>query len=123
MRNNPVCWFELYVQDMARARSFYEGVFDVKLERMNSPGIEMWAFAWQADKGGAGGALVYVPEVASGGNSTLVYFECDDCAVEESRVRTFGGQIHRAKLPIGEHGFISLVIDTEGNMVGLYSQP
>jgi len=27
--NNPVCWFEIYVQDMDRAKKFYEMVFDV----------------------------------------------------------------------------------------------
>ncbi len=44
MRTNPVCWFEIYVQDMPRAKAFYEGVFAVSLEKLNSPGIEMWAF-------------------------------------------------------------------------------
>ena len=26
MKGNPVRWFEIYVQDMARARAFYEAV-------------------------------------------------------------------------------------------------
>lgn len=25
--SNPVGWFEIYVQDMPRAKAFYEGVF------------------------------------------------------------------------------------------------
>ena len=70
---------------------------------------------------GAGGALVKMNGFPSGGNSTLVYFTCDDCAVEESRVKTSGGKIQKAKVPIGEYGFISLAIDTEGNMFGLHS--
>ena len=28
----------------------------------------------------------------------------------------------RPKFPIGEHGFVSIVTDTEGNMVGLHSR-
>jgi hypothetical protein len=32
--NNPVCWFEIYVQDMARAKAFYETVFGVPLTRL-----------------------------------------------------------------------------------------
>jgi predicted enzyme related to lactoylglutathione lyase len=32
MNNNPVIWFEIYVQDMARAKAFYEAVFQLKLE-------------------------------------------------------------------------------------------
>ncbi len=58
---------------------------------------------------------------ASGGNSTLVYFGCADCAIEEARVVEFGGSIQRAKTSIGEYGYISLVLDTEGNMFGLHS--
>lgn len=32
MNHNPVGWFEIYVQDMDRAKRFYELVFQVKLE-------------------------------------------------------------------------------------------
>lgn len=122
MRNNPVCWFEIYVQDMERARAFYEGMLEVKLQKLESPEIEMWAFAMDADKAGAGGSLAKAPGVASGGNSTMVYFACEDCAVEEARVERFGGRIQRAKMSIGQYGFITLAYDTEGNLFGLYSQ-
>ena len=57
----------------------------------------------------------------SGGNSTLVYFHCEDCAVEEARMAAAGGQIKRSKMSIGEFGFVTLALDTEGNMVGLHS--
>ena len=40
MRNNPVCWFKIYVQDMARAKRFYESIFQVTLEKINSPDTE-----------------------------------------------------------------------------------
>ncbi|MBP6533470.1 MAG: VOC family protein [Arenimonas sp.] len=122
MRNNPVCWFEIYVQDMPRAKAFYEGVLDVTLDKLPGPDIDMWAFGMAEDKTGAGGALVHMPGVPSGGNSTLVYFACEDCAVEEARVKACGGRIHRPKMSIGEYGFITLAFDTEGNMIGLYSQ-
>lgn len=121
MRNNPVCWFEIYVQDMARAKKFYEGMLEVRLEKLNNPEIEMWAFSMDAAKAGAGGALVKMPGFPSGGNSTLVYFGCEDCALEEARVEKFGGRIQRPKMSIGQYGFISLVFDREGNMIGLYS--
>ena len=52
---------------------------------------------------------------------TLVYFACEDCAVEAARADENGGSIFIEKMSIGEHGFISLVYDTEGNMIGLHS--
>ncbi|MDB5922567.1 MAG: glyoxalase/bleomycin resistance protein/dioxygenase [Betaproteobacteria bacterium] len=121
MTENPVRWFEIYVQDMNRAKKFYESVFEAKLQRLNTPDFEMWSFPMLKDRMGSSGALVKMQGVPSGGNSTLVYFACTDCAVEEARVGKFGGRIHKAKMSIGEYGFISLVYDTEGNMFGLHS--
>ncbi len=123
MSRNPVGWFEIYVQDLTRATKFYEAVLKVKLERLTSPlpEIEMWTFPMIKDVMGAAGALVQMKGVPSGGNSTLVYFNCIDCAIEAGRVVAAGGQIKRAKTPIGEYGFIALATDTEGNMFGLHS--
>ena len=121
MMNNAVIWFEIYVQDMARAKTFYEAVFQIKLERLNNPEIEMWSFAMAMDKVGVGGALVKMEGVPSGGNSTLVYFSCADCAVEAARAVAHGGKVMRDKMSIGEYGFIALVVDTEGTMIGLHS--
>jgi uncharacterized protein len=121
MKTNPVAWFEIYVQDTSRAKIFYETVLQTKLELLPNPDVEMWAFPNQDGAVGAGGALVKMNDFPSGGNSTLVYFTCDDCAVEEIRVLSNGGRIQKAKVSISEYGFISLVIDTEGNMFGLHS--
>ncbi|MFA7239028.1 MAG: VOC family protein [Sulfuricellaceae bacterium] len=121
MKTNPVGWFEIYVQDMERAKQFYESVFQLKLDKLNTPEFEMWAFPMDTNRWGAGGSLVRMQGVPSGGNSVLVYFSCEDCAIEESRVTESGGRIERSKISIGEYGFISLVFDTEGNRIGLHS--
>ena len=122
MINNPVGWFEIYVQDIGRAKAFYESVFQVKLERLDIPAAAMWSFPMAMDRMGAPGALVQMDGVSSGGNSTMVYFSCEDCAVEAARAKAHGGQVHREKMSIGEYGFIALVMDTEGNMLGLHSR-
>ena len=121
MANNPVRWFEIYVQDMARARKFYETVLGVQLEKLEGPDLEMWAFPMVMDEGGTSGSLVRAAGVPSGGNSTLVYFGCEDCAAEASRVVPAGGKLEREKMSIGPYGFIALAYDTEGNMIGLHS--
>ena len=123
MGSNPVIWFEIYVQDMNRAKAFYEGVLQTKLERLNSPvpGMELWSFPMEMGKVGAGGALVKMEGMDPGGNSTIVYFSCDDCAVEAARAVAHGGRVQRDKFSIGEYGFIALVLDTEGTVIGLHS--
>jgi len=121
MANNPVGWFEIYVQDMARAKKFYETVFQTKLEQLNSANPELWAFSGSQTSYGTPGALAKMEGVRSGGNSTLVYFSCADCAVEAKRAVAAGGRIEKDKFSIGQYGFVALVFDTEGNLFGLHS--
>ncbi|MCB1669693.1 MAG: VOC family protein [Gammaproteobacteria bacterium] len=121
MTGNPINWFEIYVQDTAKARAFYEGVLQIKLERLENPGLEMWAFPQDSQQYGSSGALVSYPEKSSGINSTIVYFHCADCAIEAARVAEFGGKVEREKMSIGQYGFIALALDPDGNMIGLHS--
>lgn len=130
MNPNPVVWFEIYVQDMARARKFYETVFQCTLESMTGPeggavesGMELLGFPMAMDTAGAGGMLVKMDDCArpSDGPGTLVYFGCEDCADEQSRVEAAGGVVFKSKFAIGQYGHIALVIDTEGNTIGLHS--
>jgi uncharacterized protein len=121
MAQNPVRWFEIYVEDMNRAKKFYESVFKVKLEKLSSPGMLMWCFPMEMRKTGSSGALVKMKGACSGGNSIIIYFACKDCAVEEALAVKNGGILHKKKTSIGEYGFISLVHDTEGNLIGLHS--
>jgi uncharacterized protein len=124
---NAVRWFEIYVQDMVRARRFYETVLGIELEKLDTPdggpeaGLEMWSFPMSEHVPGAGGALVRMAGVASSTGGTLVYFGCENCADEASRVVAAGGRIEREKMAIGPYGHIVLAIDSEGNMIGLHS--
>jgi uncharacterized protein len=118
---NVVGWFELYVQDMERAKAFYQKTFQIALERLESPGLELWAFPMGMDNPGCPGALVKMPGKDSGVGGTIVYFSCADCAVEASRAVQNGGTVQKEKTSIGQYGFIALVLDTEGNMIGLHS--
>ena len=123
---NTVGWFEIYVEDMERAKNFYESVFRVELEKLPNPttmenDIEMWSFPGDMDNYGAYGSLVKMPGFSSGKNSILIYFSCENCATEELRIKKFGGKIEKSKFSIDKYGFISLAYDTEGNRIGLHS--
>jgi predicted enzyme related to lactoylglutathione lyase len=120
-RPNPIGWFEIYVQDMPRALAFYQATFQTTLEHLESPGIDLWAFPMQPEKPGCAGALAKMEGKSSGGGGTLVYFSSADVAVEAARAAQNGGRIVKEKTSIGEYGFIALVLDTEGNVIGLHS--
>lgn len=122
--DNAIGWFEIYVDDLDRATGFYEGVFDVKLTRhsMGETGPEMAMFPGNPEGTGAAGALVQMPQMRKPStDGVLVYFSCEDCSVEHGRAEAHGGQIWGKKFPIGDRGFIAIIIDTEGNQIGLHS--
>ena len=124
MKNNPVVWFEIYVKDMKRAKKFYENVLELKLEKLDSPasGIEeMMSFPSEEKGFGATGALVKMTDGPSPGAGTIVYFSCQDCKLEASRVGPNGGKVKKDKFSIGKYGFIALATDPEGNAFGLHS--
>lgn len=125
MDRNLVNWFEVYVDDLERAKKFYESVFEVRLEKLPAPvpGIEMYAFPMgDMNAPGATGAIAKMEGVKAGGNSTLVYFTTADCALTAAKVTEAGGTVVKEKFSIGEFGFIAIALDTEGNTIGLHSQ-
>ncbi|MCA9386081.1 VOC family protein [Candidatus Dojkabacteria bacterium] len=124
MKTQKATWFEIYVDDMDRSVKFYETVFDTKLEPLedsSDQNIIMVSFPGDMETYGSAGALIKMEGFSAGGNSTLIYFHSEDCITEESRVISAGGKIVKPKMSIGKNGFISLCLDTEGNMFGLHS--
>lgn len=119
---NPVGWYEIYVDDINRAKSFYESLFSIQLTRLDNTELEMWAFPMSMSHYGSSGALVKMPGFKAGGNSVLVYFSSADCTTELEKVQALGGHIQKTKTSIGPYGHIALLLDTEGNMLGLHSQ-
>lgn len=122
---NPVCWFEIYVNDMERAKKFYSQVLNMEITDapvMDGMGnMQMAFFPYVENQPNSSGALIKMDGVCAGMGGTMIYFQSEDCAVEESRVEAAGGKVHQPKMSIGEFGFCSMCIDTEGNMFGLHS--
>jgi predicted enzyme related to lactoylglutathione lyase len=124
---NAAAWFEIYVNDIERAKTFYETVFQVKLQPLVSgpgggpAGMQMWSFPMEMGQWGAGGAIVKMDGMKAGVGGTLIYFACEDVAVEAARIVPAGGKLERQKMSIGQYGFIAIGYDTEGNMIGLHS--
>lgn len=120
---NAIGWFDQYVDDLNRATTFYETVFQRRLAPIGDPSGETVMHSFPADMAvyGAGGALVHSPHGRPGPGGTLIYFSVDDCAVEAGRVEAASGRLLRHKFSIGEFGWVALCADTEGNPFGLSS--
>jgi uncharacterized protein len=122
---NPFSWVEIYVNDMSKAQKFYETVLGIQMSPLPMPegmgNMQMVSFPWAENERNISGALVKMENMGGGQGGTMVYFACDDCSVEESRVESAGGKVCQPKMPIGDYGFCSIVMDTEGNTIGLHS--
>ena len=120
---NAIGWFDIYVNELDRAVAFYESVLNCKLVPIGDVTGENQMMSFPADMSvyGAGGALSKSAHASPGVGGTIVYFSAEDCAVEEARVAKAGGKVIRPKFSIGEFGWVSLCLDTEGNMFGISS--
>ncbi len=119
---NPVGWFDLIIANLDRAKKFYGTVFNVKLTDLPIEWGRQSLFPFDHESPNISGALVEKADFSAGSNNTVIYFETEDCIAEEQRIERAGGKVVQPKLHIGEFGFISIFIDTEGNTVGLHSR-
>lgn len=121
MNKNAVNWFEIPVNEMSRAKKFYETVFSLELSMLPMPDVEMAAFPMNEGGEHSTGALIkcegYVPSKLG----TMVYFTCDDVQINLDIAVKAGGKVLNPKTAIGEHGFIAHIEDSEGNRIGLHS--
>lgn len=126
MKTNVVCWFEVPVTDIDRAIAFYSTVFGYELQAQQFGDEIMAWFPWAEGKDGASGSLVYHKEkYTPSEHGVTIYFSApsEDLANELSRVENAGGKIIQEKTHIAEgYGYYALIIDTEGNRIGLHSK-
>ena len=125
--DNAISWFEIGTTDLDRATKFYEAIFGVSLAPMDLPNIKMRMFPIDDMMTGIGGALVdsggfHKPSATDG---PLIYLNGNpDVQNILDKVEAAGGKIMVPKTEISpEYGFMAVIIDTEGNRIGLHSAP
>jgi predicted enzyme related to lactoylglutathione lyase len=122
MSQHAIHWFEIFVSDLDRAVRFYQTVLDVELRRATEDGRPMAIFA-SAVKDGVGGALVRQSGREPTESGVLVYLDANGkLEASLARVERAGGKVVMPRTDIGPPGFIALVRDTEGNLVGLHAE-
>ena len=123
MTRNALNWFEIPVNDIARAQRFYETLL-AKAMRREQMGPQTLAIFPYDDGQGVGGALLQgATAPAPGLDGTLVYLDAGpslDAVL--SRAGEMGAKVLLPKLELpGTIGFIAHIVDSEGNRVGLHS--
>jgi uncharacterized protein len=123
---NAISWFEIPASDLDRATKFYETFFGVKFNALDLDNIKMRMFQLE-DMMGVGGAIVdsggfHKPSTTDG---PLIYLNGNpDVQNVLNKVEAAGGKIMVPKTEISpEYGYMAVIIDTEGNRIGLHSVP
>ena len=124
---NAISWFEIPSTDLERATTFYESIFNIKLIPLDVVQVRMRMFPIQDMMTGIGGAIVYAEGFYEPSSSAgpLIYLNGNpDLQLILDRVEATGGKIIVPKTLISpESGYMGVIIDTEGNRIGLHSIP
>lgn len=123
--DNAISWFEIPATDLDRATKFYETILGVTFNAMDLENIRMRLFSLEDPMKGVGGAIVdsggfHRPSTTDG---PLIYLNGNpDLQKILDKVDSAGGSIMVPKTAISpEYGFMAVIIDTEGNRIGLHS--
>lgn len=120
---NAITWFEIPSADYDRATTFYERTLGVQLQRIEDNGIPMAVFPFDDKGGGIGGAVVYDSRRSPNMGGVHIYLPCPDLDAVLQRIGGEGGTVIVPKTAIGNHGWMAVIIDSEGNNVGLHQLP
>jgi len=122
---SAISWFEIAATDLDRATNFYQTIMDVQLIPMDLENIKMRMFPVADMMNDIGGAIVdsggfHKP---SGTDGVLIYLNGNpDVQQVLDKVEAAGGKIFLPKTEISpEFGYMAIIIDTEGNRIGLHS--
>lgn len=137
-----ICWFEIPVKDMERAKWFYENVFDVGFDMQVFGGIQHAVFVNK--RGGNFDITGALRDISENANErifgSVIFFDVNVIGIDNvlKNVEKFGGKILmpktllKNKLKDGritiaktyidqQSGYVAYIMDTEGNKLGLYS--
>jgi predicted enzyme related to lactoylglutathione lyase len=119
---NSLNWFEISVQDISRAKIFYENIFQVEMSEMEMMGMKYAMFPSHPENGKVSGGLAQSPMHTPSATGAIIYLNGNpDLQNILDRVEKAGGKISMPKTSIGGNGFMAFFTDTEGNKVGLHS--
>ncbi|WP_020599636.1 VOC family protein [Spirosoma panaciterrae] len=124
---NVLTWFEIPVTDIDRAKKFYETILDIDMVKRADGNDEAVFFPFnpgviQATSGRITGVLSKSARNHPSSNGTVVYINASPSIQPVlDRVDQAGGKIIAPKMQIPA-GFIAIILDSEGNKVGLHAE-
>jgi uncharacterized protein len=123
--SNSLNWFEIPATDITRAQSFYENIFDVKMDVLpEMMGMKMVSFPGEMGGNKVYGALAQSAQHKPSTDGAVIYLNANPSIQDVlDRIPAAGGQVVMPKMEISpEIGCMAFFVDSEGNKVGLHAQ-
>ena len=119
--NSFISLFEIPATDIPRAVNFYQTILDIKIERMEMPGMEMGIFPYEEQA--VTGVIMKGEGFKPNADGVTIYLNGgDNLQTILDKVEVNGGKIILPKTSHADgNGFFALFLDTEGNRLGLNS--
>lgn len=126
MERNAINWFEIPSTDFDRATSFYNAVFETTMDVMEMPqpgGAPLKMAMLPSSEGKVGGAVIHLPDHKPGTQGPLLYLNANpDLQPFLDRAISSGATLLLPKTMISaDYGYMALILDSEGNHMGLHS--
>ncbi len=116
-------WFELPALDLDRAFKFYHQVVNgrVRMGTFGDKPLVLFDVPFQTGEA-VGGALVQREGFTPSSEGALVYLDVHGpLSPAVAQVAVAGGQVLVPEINLGPFGFAAIMLDSEGNRVGLIS--
>jgi len=128
-----ICWFEIPVTDVARASAFYTSVLEWDCSTESNPGLVSGVKALhRVSRGRLQGHFLVVSDASAVATThdpsrldkggPVATFMVDSIDESAGKITAAGGKMHVPKTAIGGGmGYFARFVDSEGNLLGIWS--
>jgi uncharacterized protein len=120
---HAINWFEIPALDLERAFLFYTKVLNGNVRKGTFGNGDLILFNVPFNTGEAvGGSIVVRNDLQPSASGALIYLNAfGKLSDAVGQVAAAGGQVLLAEQNLGKFGFAAIIIDSEGNRIGLLS--
>jgi predicted enzyme related to lactoylglutathione lyase len=116
---NAFVHLELNTTDLSKAKDFYGKLFEWNLQdtKMGETG-DLDYIMIGVGKGTGGGMMKQL--IPNAGSAWLPYVEVADIQASTKKAAILGAKVMRDVMPVAEMGWLSIIVDPTGAMLGLW---
>ena len=114
---HPFVHVELNTPDVAKAKEFYQKLFEWKLQDVPMPGGDTYTLI---DVGGGTGGGMLTSKQPGMPSFWMAYVGVDDIHASTKRAKELGAKVMVDVTEVGEYGFMSVIVDPTGAHLAMW---